>query len=85
MSKKATVADSMTLDERRMVGDRIAKFKENMEKAGLPSKVMLTENGMTVAVDFSKVIEKIVQLGQGHVTDITFIKDRMMLIEVSVV
>jgi len=85
MSKKATILDSMTSDERRMIGDKIAKFKENMAKAGLPTKVMLTENGMTVAVDFSKVIEKIVELGQGHVTDITFVQDKIMLIEVSVV
>jgi len=85
MNKKATILDDMTLDERRVIGDRIAKFKENMAKAGLPTKVMLTENGMTVAVDFSKVIEKIVQLGQGHVTDISFVQDKVMLIEVSVI
>lgn len=84
MSKKPTVLDSMTSDERRAVVDKIAKFKENMLKAGLPSKVMLTDNGMTVAVDFSKVIEKIVALGQGHVTDISFVNDKVMLIEVSV-
>jgi len=85
MNKKATILDSMTSDERQVIGDRIAKFKENMAKAGLPTKVMLTENGMTVAVDFSKVIEKIVQLGQGHVTDISFVQDKVMLIEVSVI
>ena len=85
MNKKATILDDMTLDERRVVGDKIAKFKENMANAGLPTKVMLTENGMTVAVDFSKVIEKIVQLGQGHVTDISFVQDKVMLIEVSVI